>query len=66
MDNFKIENGVLLSIHQNHFSDSKYSGAQVFYPKTAGSRELSLRLQENIKKITKNNFYKNTNKQSLA
>ena len=25
-----IENCVLISIHQNHFSDSKYSGAQVF------------------------------------
>jgi len=45
-----IEDCVLISIHQNHFSDSKYSGAQVFYPATTGSRELSTKLQENIKK----------------
>ena len=44
-----IEDCVLISIHQNHFSDSKYSGAQVFYPATTGSRELSSKLQDNIK-----------------
>ena len=44
-----IDNPVLISIHQNHFSDSKYSGAQVFYPSTTGSRELSLKLQKNLK-----------------
>lgn len=44
-----MENCVLISIHQNHFSDNRYSGAQVFYPETAGSRELSSKLQENIK-----------------
>lgn len=43
------EDCVLISIHQNHFSDSKYSGAQVFYPATAGSRELATKLQENMK-----------------
>jgi len=41
---------ILISIHQNHFSDSKYSGAQVFYPQTTGSRELSSMLQDTIKK----------------
>lgn len=45
-----IDNCLLISIHQNYFSDSKYSGAQVFYPSTAGSRELSLKLQENLKR----------------
>lgn len=34
---FKIidetENSIFVSIHQNHFSDSKYSGTQVFYSK---------------------------------
>ena len=29
-------NALLVSIHQNQFSDSRYSGAQVFYAKTAG------------------------------
>ncbi len=45
-----IADCVLISIHQNHFSDSKYSGAQVFYPPTTGSRELSTKLQENLKR----------------
>ncbi len=39
------ENAILISIHQNTFSDSRYSGAQVFYANTAGSRELAERLQ---------------------
>ena len=36
-----IRSGILISIHQNHFSDSKYSGAQVFYAKTSQSKELA-------------------------
>lgn len=39
------EPAILLSVHQNHFSDSRYSGAQVFYAKTNGSKELALLLQ---------------------
>lgn len=39
------ENALLLSIHQNIFSDSRYHGAQVFYPKTDGSQELAETLQ---------------------
>lgn len=39
------ENGVLLSIHQNIFSDSRYSGAQVFYGKEKGSEPLAKALQ---------------------
>ena len=41
----EIENAVLLSIHQNKFSESKYKGAQVFYAPTTGSKELAERLQ---------------------
>lgn len=41
----ETENGILISIHQNHFSDSRYSGAQVFYPNTAGSETLARNLQ---------------------
>lgn len=40
------ENATLLSIHQNHYSDSFYSGAQVFYPKTQGSESLAKALQK--------------------
>ena len=36
---------LLLSIHQNYFSDSRYSGAQVFYPDTEGSKALATALQ---------------------
>lgn len=38
-------NGLLLSIHQNTFPDGRYSGAQVFYADTPGSRELAQQLQ---------------------
>lgn len=34
-----------LSIHQNHFSDPKYHGAQVFYNTQDGSRQLAEQLQ---------------------
>ena len=40
------ENATLLSIHQNHYSDSFYSGAQIFYPKTIGSEALAKALQK--------------------
>ena len=41
----ETENGILLSIHQNHYSDSCYSGGQMFYPKTEGSEQLAKNLQ---------------------
>lgn len=37
---------ILISIHQNHFSEGKYSGAQVFY---SGNREESAQLAEAIR-----------------
>ena len=36
---------ILVSIHQNTFQDSRYSGAQVFFAKTEGSRELAAQVQ---------------------
>ena len=44
----ETSNALLISIHQNQFSDSRYSGAQVFYANTDGSKELGLRLQTNL------------------
>lgn len=41
----ETENGILLSIHQNHYSDSYYSGGQMFYPKTPESDVLARELQ---------------------
>ena len=41
-------NPVLVSIHQNAFPDGRYSGAQVFYADTSGSRELAGSLQKEL------------------
>lgn len=40
-----IEDALLISIHQNTFSDQKYSGAQVFYASNAPSKNLATILQ---------------------
>ena len=42
----ETEHGVLLSIHQNMFTDARYHGAQVFYAPTDGSQELAVFTQE--------------------
>ena len=42
----KTENPLLISIHQNYFTDSRYSGAQVFYADTEGSKALAESLQK--------------------
>jgi len=39
------DRNILISLHQNNFSDSRYSGAQVFYPDTGGSRALAEAMQ---------------------
>ena len=41
----ETDNAVLLSIHQNTFSDSQYHGAQVFYGPKGESTELATALQ---------------------
>lgn len=42
------QTNILVSIHQNLFSDSRYSGAQVFYADTGGSRKLAETLQSSL------------------
>ena len=42
----ETENAILLSIHQNHYTDSRFSGAQMFYASTEGSKELAELLQQ--------------------
>lgn len=42
----QVENAVLISIHQNSFTDPKYSGAQVFYAPTEDSQGFAERTQE--------------------
>ena len=44
----ETDNAILVSIHQNTFSDSRYGGAQVFYAATQGSRELAHLLQSSL------------------
>ncbi len=44
----ETEGAVLVSIHQNTFSSSRYSGAQVFYADTPGSDLLARALQQSI------------------
>lgn len=41
----ETENAILISIHQNTFSDSRYGGAQVFYGANGDSRQLAELLQ---------------------
>ena len=41
----ETENGLLLSIHQNTFPDSKCAGAQVFYGRSDDAKELAAMLQ---------------------
>lgn len=45
----QTSNAVLISIHQNHFSDSRYSGAQVFYSGNS-SRQLGTQMQNALVK----------------
>lgn len=39
---------ILISIHQNTFSDSRYHGAQVFYPPTENSDRLAKQIQTHL------------------
>ena len=42
------ENAVLVSIHQNQFAESRYSGAQVFFASTQGSEDLAQIIQRSF------------------
>ena len=44
----KYSEGISVSIHQNQFTDSRYSGAQGFYAGTEGSAQLAKLLQERL------------------
>ncbi len=52
--------GVLISIHQNTFSDNRYDGAQVFYAPTEGSKELADLLQSNLIMSLNQNSHRNS------
>ncbi len=44
----ETENALLLSIHQNNYPDSRYSGIQVFYAQSEGSEPLAKQLQSSL------------------
>ena len=44
-----IDPAVLISIHQNHFAEPKYHGAQVFYSASGGSKELASGIQNTLR-----------------
>ncbi len=44
----ETEGGILVSIHQNHFSDERYSGPQVFYANSRESERLAKLLQSRL------------------
>lgn len=44
----ETENALLLSIHQNQFSEPQYAGAQVFYAQTPGSDLLAKQMQTDL------------------
>lgn len=45
------QNAMLISIHQNYFSDSRYAGAQVFYAGTQHSEKLAKQMQTSLKSV---------------
>lgn len=42
-------NAIFVSIHQNHYSDSRYSGAQVFYNSAPESKQIADVLQNSLR-----------------
>lgn len=46
-----IPNAMLISVHQNHFTDSRYSGAQVFFNKGDISRQWGEHTQEVLRQV---------------
>ncbi len=44
-----VPNGILVSIHQNFYGDSRYRGAQVFYGSGEESKALAALLQERLR-----------------
>lgn len=47
----ETENAMLLSVHQNHFTDPKYSGAQVFYALGDVSRQWGENTQQALRQV---------------
>ena len=55
----ETQNGILVSIHQNQFTDSRYSGAQAFYGKDEDSKKLAHQVQSAFQMMDPNNKREN-------
>lgn len=44
-----IADAIVVSIHQNYFSEEKYAGAQIFYAPTPGSKDLAALTQKTFR-----------------
>ena len=44
----ETENPLLISIHQNTYTDARYHGAQVFFAPTPGSRDIACKTQQDL------------------
>lgn len=55
------ENNVIISIHQNHFSDSSYYGTQVFYSKNNSNSKI---LAEAVRKSVKESLQKDNERET--
>jgi N-acetylmuramoyl-L-alanine amidase len=50
----ETQNAIVISIHQNYFTDGRYSGAQVFYPRNETSQRLASQLQTGFANLDSN------------
>ena len=53
-----LPGALLISIHQNHFSDGKYSGAQVFYGAVGNSKEHAEEIQTSLREAVDPNNHR--------
>lgn len=51
----RTENAMVISVHQNYFTDSRYSGAQVFYNPGDVSRQWGERTQQALRQVLDGN-----------
>ena len=58
-------NGVLLSIHQNHFAEEKYFGTQIFSAANETSTSLAKTMQEDFKVLNPKNHRKSKTAQNV-
>ena len=58
----ETKNSTLISIHQNYYSDTRYSGTQIFYAPTQGSKECAEIMQKEIREFLQPNNHRQIKK----